>query len=161
MLTLSKENGRFFKEPFGALFSDFSDAAVVLRDKIFYCVGDVVTDNAFKAGLNPSVCVVDGFTKRAPYASESKVCMRKTSVANPAGTITDELVEALREAVAFGPMFVFVEGEEDLAVIPLIELANDGEYIVYGQPNEGVVVCEVNDDLRALSKRMMRYFEVA
>ncbi|MDO5845207.1 MAG: DUF359 domain-containing protein, partial [Methanocorpusculum sp.] len=77
---------------------------------------------------------------------------------NPAGTITEELVTALKKAVSISPSVVVVEGEEDLAVLPLVELIADGDYIIYGQPDEGVVLCEAGDELRRKSKELLGYF---
>ncbi|HJK04728.1 MAG TPA: DUF359 domain-containing protein [Methanocorpusculum sp.] len=57
------------------------------------------------------------------------------------------------------PCMILVEGEEDLAVLPLIERLPDGALILYGQPNEGVVVCEVTPVLRQHAKELLSYFE--
>ena len=79
-------------------------------------------------------------------------------VTNPAGTITDDLISALRLAMGKIPCVVMVQGEEDLAVLPLTEILPDGAIILYGQPDEGIVVCDVNDDLRANAKKLLTYF---
>ena len=38
------------------------------------------------------------------------------------------------------PVTVLVDGEEDLAVIPLVMAATDGAIVLYGQPHQGVVL---------------------
>ena len=77
---------------------------------------------------------------------------------NPPGTLTDEMVQALQDAVREPPVLILVEGEEDLAVIPLVLCAPEGAAILYGQPGRGVVVCEVNDRARRKAKEMLSYF---
>jgi hypothetical protein len=41
-------------------------------------------------------------------------------------------------------VLILVKGEEDLAVIPAAILAPPGSLVFYGQPGEGVVICEVD-----------------
>jgi len=158
MLTLPPENRWLFREPFGTVFSDFSMVIPYLEGKIFCTVGDVVTHNALSAGLIPSIGVIDGFTKRSPYLRMPEIRGHILHVTNPAGTITDELISALREAQGKMPCVVMVRGEEDLAVLPLTEILPDGAVILYGQPEEGLVVCEVNKKLRADAKKLLTYF---
>lgn len=158
MLTLPPENRWLFREPFGTVFSDFSMVLPYIKGKIFCTVGDVVTHNALLAGLVPSIGVIDGFTKRSPYLQMPEISSHIIHVTNPAGTITDELIAALRVAMDKIPCVVIVDGEEDLAVLPLTEILPDGAVILYGQPGEGIVFCEVNKQVRADAKRLLAYF---
>ncbi|HKL97576.1 MAG TPA: GTP-dependent dephospho-CoA kinase family protein [Methanocorpusculum sp.] len=158
MLTLPPENRWLFREPFGTIFSDFSSVVPLLKGKFFCTVGDVVTHNALSAGLVPSIGVIDGLTKRSPYLDMPEIRGHILHVTNPAGTITDDLISALRLAMDKIPCVVMVQGEEDLAVLPLTEILPDGAIILYGQPDEGIVVCDVNDDLRANAKKLLTYF---
>jgi uncharacterized protein (UPF0218 family) len=68
---------------------------------------------------------------------------------NPAGTITDDLWETIGQAMELsgdGNCHVIeVDGEEDLAVLPCILMASDETTILYGQPNEGLVLLKVYD----------------
>ena len=70
-------------------------------------------------------------------------------VSNPAGTITDDLWETIGQALELsnnGVCYVIeVDGEEDLAVLPCILMANPETTILYGQPNEGLVLLKVSD----------------
>ena len=59
---------------------------------------------------------------------------------NPAGTLSAELLDGLKEALDHMPALVCVDGEEDLAVIPLVMMAPEGALILYGQPGEGIVL---------------------
>lgn len=148
MLYLPPECRGLFKQPFGPLFSEFPDLLPLLRDRMVCTVGDVVTHSAFSSGLQPAVSVIDGITKRSEYRSIAELPQNILRVRNPAGTITDELICVLSQAVESPPSLIMVEGEEDLAVLPLIRLLPDGALVLYGQPNEGVVLCEVTLALR-------------
>ena len=158
MLILPPECRGLFKEPFGSLYPDFSDISKELTARTFCCVGDVVTQNAFRFGLTPAVSVIDGVTKRSHVVTLPKFSGRTFTVSNPAGTITEELCDALRTAYSMRPSLVLVEGEEDLAVLPLIEMLPDSAVILYGQPDEGVVFCEVNSSLRKKAAELLSCF---
>jgi hypothetical protein len=53
---------------------------------------------------------------------------------------------------------VIVKGEEDLAVLPLVEIMPDETIILYGQPGEGLVLCEVSEQLRQDAQKLLSYF---
>ncbi len=73
--------------------------------------------------------------------------------------ITSDLIAGLDEAVSDPPALVFVDGEEDLAVIPLVLASPDGSIILYGQPGEGVVLREVDESARREARVLLTYFE--
>ncbi len=159
MLVLPSEHRGLFKQPFGTLFPEFSDIAAQLSGRMVCTVGDVVTHSALARGIIPAVGVIDGFTMRSPYLAMPEISHHILRVRNPAGTITDELVAVLNEAVMSTPCMILVDGEEDLAVLPLIRLLPDGALVLYGQPNEGVVVCEVTQELRLRADDLLSCFE--
>ena len=158
MLILPENCRGLFKKPFGRLFSDFSQLVPELAGKKICAVGDVVTANAVSAGIIPDIAVIDGVTKRNEAVVSSNVYQVQIPSENPAGTITDSLVSALKEAYAKRPAVVLVTGEEDLAVLPAIELLPSGWVILYGQPGEGAVLCAVDDSLKALASDFLTYF---
>lgn len=47
---------------------------------------------------------------------------------------------------------ILVDGEEDLAVLPCILTAPSGSLVLYGQPGEGLVVCEVDKVINKVKK---------
>ena len=143
MLVLPSEHRGLFKQPFGTLFPEFSDIVPMLCGRLLCTVGDVVTHSALSRGIIPSVGVIDGLTMRSPYLAMPEISHHILRVKNPAGTITDELTATLAEAVASAPCVIMVDGEEDLAVLPLIRLLPDGALVVYGLPNQGVTRSEV------------------
>lgn len=158
MLVLPSEQRGLFKQPFGTLFPEFSDIVPLITGKITCTVGDVVTHSALTRGILPAVGVIDGQTMRSPYLLMPEISHHILRVKNPAGAITDELVATLAEAVTAAPCIIMVDGEEDLAVLPLINLLPDGAVVIYGQPNEGVVVCEVTPKLRRRAAKLLSCF---
>jgi hypothetical protein len=95
---------------------------------------------------------------RAPCARVPELPARRIVAKNPPGTISDELVRAIRDAVGDPPALIFVEGEEDLAVLPLVLEAPLGAVILYGQPGEGVVLREVDREAKALAAAFVDRF---
>jgi len=158
MLTLKEEHRKLFQEPFGELHSSIDDIRSLIAGKTIYAVGDVVTHNLQKAGIVPAITVVDGFTMRSPCSRMPELPVNCLRVKNPAGSITDDLVRALEEAILNTPTTIFVDGEEDLAVIPLVIAAPEGSIILYGQPNEGVVLRVVNREAKETAQRFLAHF---
>jgi GTP-dependent dephospho-CoA kinase len=158
MLILPEEHRRLFKEPFGELFRSIDGIVPLIAGKDVYTVGDVVTYNLQKRGIVPAVAVVDGYTMRSPCNRMPAVHGECIRVKNPAGTLTDELIHALEHAVKNPPATIIVDGEEDLAVIPLVLTARDGAVILYGQPRQGVVLRTVDNNARKTADRFLAHF---
>ncbi len=152
-----------FKAPFGVLFPDIESALLYAEDRLLYAVGDVVTSSIVRKGIIPSVCVIDGSTMREPFSdahiSTQALSVKRYEVANPAGYITDELIDVLMSALESKPALVQVVGEEDLAVIPLVRMLPIGSALFYGQPGEGVVVKIIDDAAKEKANELFSYFE--
>jgi uncharacterized protein (UPF0218 family) len=152
VLTLPESLRGAFKDPLGPIYTD---AAALLSavDGPLVAVGDVVTYHLLEAGHRPAVAVVDERTEREAVDDEIReavVAADAVRVANPAGTLTADLLTALRAAVDAGDgRTVHVDGEEDLATLPAVALAPDGAAVVYGQPGEGMVAVAVDAETRA------------
>ena len=46
------------------------------------------------------------------------------------------------------PIRILVDGEEDLLVLPTCILAPENYVIMYGQPNEGLVIVQITTQVR-------------
>jgi uncharacterized protein (UPF0218 family) len=120
-------------------------------------VGDTTTEKMLDFGIIPSMQIVDSQekrTKRKPpensSASTNLVCK------NPAGEITDESINVIKNG--FGakiPVRITVEGEEDLLVLPVCIYAPEKAVVMYGQPNQGIVIIHVNDEVRRKTKSIL------
>ena len=158
MLTLPEEHRKLFKEPFGILYHSIAEIIPLIADKRVYTVGDVVTHNLQKSGITPAIAIVDGYTMRSPCRKMPNVTGECLRVKNPAGTVTDELIRALDYAVLHQPVTIIVEGEEDLAVIPMVIAAEAGTVVLYGQPNEGVVLRTVTREAQETARHFLTHF---
>lgn len=140
MLRLPEVHRDLLKIPFGTLYRDISELLPCIEGRAVYAVGDVVTHNLLGAGVVPDIAIIDGYTMRTPCTCSPLLQARRVTARNPPGTITDELVAAIDDVVRDPPGVIFVDGEEDLAVIPLVIAAPPGSAVLYGQPGEGVVL---------------------
>jgi len=158
MLTLPEEHRKLFQEPFGELHRTIEEIIPWFSKNPLYAVGDVVTHNLHKNHIFPEIAVVDGLTMRSPCSRIPAVKGECIRVKNPAGTITGELVSALEYAVTHPPVTIIVDGEEDLAVIPLVIAAPMGAIVLYGQPNEGVIFRTIDSEAKATARRFLYHF---
>lgn len=161
MLRLPDEARVRFKAPFGDLYPELEDALPRLLGHRIYAVGDVVTRNLIARGISPDIAIIDGHTMRIPCSHTPILLAPRITVRNPPGTLTRNLIEAVDRAVGNPPSLIIVQGEEDLAVIPLVLAAPEGAMVLYGQPGEGVVVREITADAKRVAGEMIALFEEA
>jgi hypothetical protein len=144
------------KEPLGDVVADVVESRLSGR---VVAVGDMVTYHLLEAEVKPDVAVVDGRTEREEVDDEIVERWRAlpvvARVGNEPGTVSVSVVEALGEAFEEGGL-VEVEGEEDLVVLPAIVLAEDGDTVLYGQPGEGIVYVDVDDETRKNALDLLR-----
>lgn len=158
MLLLPEDKRSHFKAPFGVVHPDIRSILPDLAGKTVYTVGDVVTCSLIRSGIVPAIAVIDGHSMREPFNGPQGDFRRCYRVTNPSGTLTNELIRVLQRAVSDPDALIFVEGEEDLAVLPLVLEAPLGAVILYGQPGEGVVLCEVTPEAKHKAREMLSHF---
>jgi GTP-dependent dephospho-CoA kinase len=152
VLILKKELRSEFKKPLGKLYSSLEDAEDFLNSKytndLLISVGDVTTRKLQETGLIPHMGIIDNLVERKPAAHDIIYDNVTLKVDNPAGTITDGLWDTIKHGFKLlrtgYRVLILVNGEEDLAVIPCVLMAPPGSLVLYGQPDEGLVVCEVD-----------------
>jgi uncharacterized protein (UPF0218 family) len=85
---------------------------------------------------------------------------KELRVSNPAGVVTQALIDMIKDNMSSTePVRIFVDGEEDLAVIPACLYAPVGSAVIYGQPSEGVVVVRVTEEKRKETKALLDKME--
>lgn len=139
------------RDPLGPVTTD-TEAVVERAGSPLIAVGDIVTYRIEGTGTTPDAAFVDGRTQReavdpAITAAIGNDC-RRLAATNPAGTITESLLDAVTAALDGPAAVVDVDGEEDLAALPAIAAAPDGASVCYGQPDEGMVHVRVDDASR-------------
>jgi uncharacterized protein (UPF0218 family) len=118
-------------------------------------VGDVVSRETLATGIQVNLRIVDQMTLRKsinPIEIKAEVTYR---VRNPAGVITRQAWDAIREALQHREAVIYVDGEEDLLAIPAILESPDNAFIVYGQPSQGLVVVTASPVTKHEVKEMM------
>ena len=153
MLRLDTENEDIIselKKPLGKLYPNFEDAINEIKSSEFLIsVGDATFSNLTKHELYPNIGIIDNVIQRKNHTHEIIRANHILKANNPAGTITDDLWETIGQALELsnsGECYVIeVVGEEDLAVLPCIIMASPETTILYGQPNEGLVLLKVSD----------------
>jgi len=117
-----------------------------MKPKQIISVGDVVSENMIRAGIRPQVLVVDNKVMRMPIDPIEVDVDRTSHVKNPPGTLTDETWRVVEEAMrSEGTTKVVVDGEEDLLALVVVLCAPRNSLVVYGQPDEGMVVVDVTE----------------
>ena len=120
-------------------------------------VGDRTTEKMIDYSLIPSLQIVDGQEKREkrepPTLSDIAT---ELVVENPAAEITPQSIEIIKQAFTMqSPIRVNVNGEEDLLVIPVCIYAPDNSIVLYGQPNEGLVIVKVTPEIRNKAQTLL------
>jgi hypothetical protein len=150
-----------FKEPLGTFVT--TEDLRKRNAKKTITVGDVVSLTMWKEGIIPDLAIYDGRTERRDMTEFAVLVeergLEKAVVSNPAGTITRELEDAVRNALDFGPALIRVEGEEDLALMPCIRHAPEGTDIVYGWPGKGMMVLTTDAAVKDKTERLWKEME--
>ena len=53
------------------------------------------------------------------------------------------------------PVRIVVDGEEDRLVIPVCISAPENSLVMYGQPNEGLVIVQITPEIRAKVQKIL------
>ncbi len=129
-------------------------------------IGDLVSLFTFQAGYQPDIVVIDFKTERRvlgeSFESDMMSYLKGYSilrVKNPQGHVTEELVDALKTAIAERKTCVIVDGEEDMSALPLALLLPEGSVILYGIPSRGIAAYTVSEEGKVLISRMVEEME--
>ncbi|HWY33564.1 MAG TPA: GTP-dependent dephospho-CoA kinase family protein [Nitrosopumilaceae archaeon] len=149
------------KKPLGVLLKD-SDVTKesVLKNiptgSFVISVGDATTEKLIKYGIVPSLQIVDGVEKRIKRDLPSGNVKTTLSCNNPPAEITIESVKIIKKAFqSTKPVRIAVNGEEDLLVLPVVVYAPENSVVLYGQPNEGLVIVPINAEIRNKAQSVM------
>jgi len=161
-LHLSNDLRDQLKTPLGNLIRDNDpNKENIIKKKsiesIIITVGDRTTENLLQLGVKPQIQIVDGLEKRSKRVvpTDDKT-NTKLFCKNPPGEITDESMKVIQEAFSSEPpVRILVDGEEDLLVIPVCMYAPENSVVMYGQPNEGLVIVTVTPEIRAKVQKIL------
>lgn len=149
------------KRPLGVLIHDYevtrsSVSSKIHKDTFVITVGDATTEKMISFGLSPSLQIVDSLEKRNKRDLPGGYVKTILECVNPAAEITEQSISVIKQAFNMvPPVRIIVSGEEDLLVLPVAVYAPDNSVILYGQPNEGLVLVQVTEEVRNKAKSIM------
>lgn len=124
--------------------------------RVSFSVGDVVTSDLIRARIPFEVAVVDAHVERKVVEVPRWPSNKTFRVRNPRGHLSFEAREVMRRAAsAGGGSLVIVDGEEDLLTLFAIDLSEEGDLVIYGQPDEGVVVVRIDAEAKRKNSRLL------
>jgi uncharacterized protein (UPF0218 family) len=152
---ISEQMRARFKEPFGFLIQgDPKDTMNKLREIIkqekptkLIAVGDIVSRNLYNHNIDTNIVITDNQSLREKVESIIYPGKKLVLAKNPQGTITKEAIIAIQDSLKDDKSVqILIEGEEDLLTLIAVLHAPKGAIIVYGQPNQGIVVVKVTSE---------------
>lgn len=163
--TLTPRLRVFLKEPFGTLIEGTPQETMSKLKEIVekekpprvISVGDVVSKNLHECGIHPQLTIIDYVSLRSQAMPKQAPVEKTVHVANPQGTISEEAVTAVKEALeANAHTHIVVEGEEDLLTLIAVLYAPENSFVVYGQPYCGIVVVKASVEKKAQVKGFLK-----
>ena len=149
------------KKPLGILILDHNVTKENISKNIpkgafVITVGDATTEKMIKFGFDVSLQIVDSLEKRSKRDLPEGKVETVLSCKNPAAEITEESISVIRKAFGMAPpVRIVVDGEEDMLVLPVAVYAPEGSVILYGQPNEGLVIVQITEEVRNKASSIM------
>jgi len=164
-LMLPKNLRKELKKPFGELFKKVKDS-FKNKNSLVITVGDITTKTFNDISLGQNLSIIDFKVAREEkfsnilelgFVGDENIF----KVDNPAGYITSNLFITLSEIFKSDiedKMILLINGEEDLAVLPLILAAPLGSVIWYGQPKEGIVQVIATEETKKKAYKIVEQF---
>ena len=155
ILVLPEHLRQALKGPKGELFSRpalgaAEDACAYIKKNNLQpviAVGDLVSINLAKVNCQAHVSILDGKTKRHDLLDKAIIADVSFEATNPAAELHPEVWVAIELAIKVGASGktakILIEGEEDLTALPAVALAPNGSAVLYGLPDQGIVVITV------------------
>ena len=155
-----------FKTPLGHLIPESqankSNIQKHLQENSYLItVGDRTTEKMIAFGLIPSLQIIDNQEKRVKREPpKNDNTYTELICDNPAAQITPQSIDSIKKAFASKtPVRLTVIVEEDLLVIPVCIYAPENSIVMYGQPNEGLVIVKVTTEIRNKTQRLLDLME--
>jgi len=149
------------KKPLGILLkdSDITKESIlknIPQNSFIISVGDATTERLLKYGIIPSLQILDGLEKRTKREMPLANVKTTLNCTNPPAEITTESLNIIKKAFQSPtPVRIVVIGEEDLLVLPVVVFAPENSVVLYGQPNEGLVIVSINAEIRNKAQSIM------
>jgi uncharacterized protein (UPF0218 family) len=166
---LTPELRKKLKKPIGTLLrGSFNETMKKLKDLVekenppmIVSVGDSVSKNLTENDMFPKLSIVDNKVMRKRIQPIALTADKTLYVKNPPGTITDEALATIQEALEHNRRVkIVVDGEEDLLTLATVLYAPENSFVVYGQPLEGIVVVKVTEQKKKEITEVLKAMEI-
>jgi uncharacterized protein (UPF0218 family) len=161
---LPEDKRQYFKQPLGVLHRTEEEIKQVIETfkgntsiPRIISVGDVTTHLLIDNLLIPDLAIIDDRVQRMESKIVALDSFKVEEVQNPAGTITKDSWEKIHNSLEIyeNKIIIKIAGEEDLLVLPVILEAPLNSKVLYGQPNEGLVVVTVTEEIKDKVQRLL------
>ncbi|TBR07598.1 MAG: DUF359 domain-containing protein [Candidatus Nitrosotenuis sp.] len=150
------------KAPLGILLHDTTKENVLAHipaGSFVITVGDATTEKMVSFNIVPSLSIVDGLEKREKRNIPQRTVTR-LFCDNPAGQITAQSIDTIKNGLeSKPPVQIIVNGEEDLLVLPVCVHAPQNAVLMYGQPNEGLVIVKITQEIRNKTQELLNLMD--
>lgn len=148
------------KKPFGKVIKKLRPNNLTIQQfshSFTIAVGDIAAINLYRLGIQADISIIDYKTMRHGLTEDDQKELSKLQsistimrAVNQPGTIERRAVGVLKKALSNlletkYKQVVLIEGEEDLMTIPAILLSPLETFVLYGQPEKGIVVVKVTE----------------
>ena len=151
--------------PFGILVKGFlpdnkdeiDKILEIQKSPILISVGDRVSRDLFANKFNLKLVIIDNKCMRKRIKTKKNFSKKIFSAKNPPGTITDQAIKAIIDALESSKRAqIVIDGEEDLLTLIAILYAPKNAFVIYGQPNEGIVLIKVSEKRKEDVKKILK-----
>ena len=160
MYILKPEMAQELKQTTSQIYTDAPKA--LHNSKFVATIGDICTVKLIQEKIIPNLMIVDYKTKRNVKLTEiqmstiENVKCKSVEVDNEPGTISQQLYFEIRNAIESEIITkIIVKGEEDLATLPVIKHSRKGAKVIYGMPDKGMVVVDVNQQAKERANKLL------
>ena len=163
------------KQPLGELITEAPTKSLLQRienekPRLTIFVGDYCVQEAINSGYIPNISIIDGKNLREKFSNILIPNAKVIKTKNPPAMVTAESWTMIAEQIgkqidssenkSKEPIVLFIDGEEDLLVIPAVIESPEGAFIIYGQPHEGVVLIKVTANIKFKFRKLIERMKV-
>ena len=135
---------------------------ILFNSKSVATIGDICTVKLIQEEIIPNLMIVDYKTKRNVKLTQKQMSViesvkcKSVEVDNESGTISQQLYFEIKKAIKSEiTTKIIVNGEEDLATLPVIKHSKIGAKVIYGMPDKGMVVVDVNQQAKERANKLL------
>lgn len=122
-------------------------------------VGDVTTEVLKTSGIKPFIEIVDLKTKRSEKGHYRTV-PGSYHIRNEPGTLNHDLFFLIEKIINKDGGRIEIDGEEDLAVLPIIFYSDQNTVVAYGIPDIGMACIDVDENVKKLVHDILSRMEI-